>query len=1325
MASTKEKISQFIGSIFDRNPEDEFRSPLAGTDVSPQRSDFTFGQNIARGPIGQFGVKAQNFLESPTSRIKLPTLGDNVNPFLRTLGNLGLRGAEGILTEPIKTAGDIGRFAAGGAQGFQPASKSVKFGMDASLFDRRFDGPSPFETVQAPTRGKINIGPVNLPEFGLSESPIAQLGKTGLQAFEAPLTAFGASKRALVAFNLLISGAADQVTGGSFEEGVQKGTETALPQAGFLGVTSPLIDKIGGPLLARLASKSGANVVEGIALDRVIDSETTGLSLAIDAVVPVGIEVSGAAFKPILEKFEKFKNIPDKFGKKPSEIFNLLKNSKTVKNLGNKVSEITTKAGNKIFYDFKINRIVSGKKAALEVNDLGPKESRFITNAEGQDRVLLPDGTYKEWENGVQETFKATPEQLKNSAILGMGFDVEFDDEGNFIGFEPNQSRMIFAASVLGVKNKDQIIKKLGGLDGERIFKKNLSESENYSDYLRVNNEGFFGTMGKKASVPTQLLNRFARGGISAFKTMGKGGEALIKGFKEAEFFGETMNGKAWNAMSKALKRLSPEDNKNFHAVAQGLQQPESKEMANALRVWDQIRTDISNQSIQSGLKIEGRPWQPIPNYFPKKLPADVLKGGKDRFLKKIIESGQAKSMAEAEAVLTQYIRNKPVQRFGNLEKSRTFDMPDYDRDPNRVLEQYIRGAYGRLGDAIHLGPNNELIENAVKTIESEGKDANSAKFITDTILGKNVSSDLATEISNAATALQVVTKMGLSTFTNATQPVMTAMFTNPMAVLKAIGNFVTDKEGSKEFAQRAGIIADNSAKHIDNIIGEGASGSSWRMIAEKFLDVTKFSAVEMFNRVTASTAGRDEAERFARQLLADPTNNRLFRELERLDLDPSKILKQGGLSEDDAFKAGRKVVEETQFLTDTLRIPAGLKNPAGRILSQFKSFGFLATKAHTKNVKHISKEMFKGNPRPLINSLFVLGVAAPIAGEVAKDIKAFIKNKKRTEKGLERYVSNVLAGGGFGLAGDLGGLFGKFGSAGIVSTLAGPTAGDIFKGFEVIGSLTTDRKTLEGADEFKARTKPLLRESVKKIPIIGHTLANTFISNSFVEPFVGPNSEKSKAIDKYRQEVLVDTAELPSDLRDVATLYDAAFDKESSYHDARLKIEFDSTLTDEQRSKKIKTLEEKTYAAIKMKIRIGRENPEAVIGMELDRVSRISSATRRVDWVRDTLSKLPENERGRMLVELVQFESASGKKIITKSVAEQLGILSLYNANKPGKKPAIKSAPAFKGRVSKPSKIKTIDFEPLKIASLIPKTQEEVGIDIDLESLRNPNINI
>lgn len=418
--------------------------------------ELNLSQKFWTSPIGDALVRTQKFMESPTSRINLPRFNvDTSTPFFsdpfkgpKIAGNYALSGIETAITEPFKIGADIGR-AAATLGDFKPGSYSVRLGQKAATLD--------------PTQA--NFGDVK------------ELAALTGGALSSPFAARGLLQPnpATIGGNIALSG----LLGG--QEAAVQAAEKAAPMSGFLSTTGPLLDKIaGGRFLLRTALKSGANVLEGLALDKVIDSETTPLSVAIDALVPVGVEIAGPTKNALFAGLNKI------YREKPSQWF---KGAKSLENLGQNIVKVVGSDGVTRYRDTKANRWIK-KADALKL--LPEKPMQLVQTAPGrftnkQNLKDLAEGTLTGGakDNQIAQFLKNNP-QMAAGGLAGV--EPQFDEDGNFTGMKFNPQKATAGVIVAGgVKSIDDTRKvpigdttskynigKLGG--NEKILKQGVSD---------------------------------------------------------------------------------------------------------------------------------------------------------------------------------------------------------------------------------------------------------------------------------------------------------------------------------------------------------------------------------------------------------------------------------------------------------------------------------------------------------------------------------------------------------------------------------------------------------------------------------------------------------------------------------------------------------------------------------------------------------------------------------------------------------------------------------------------------------------------------------
>jgi len=415
-------------------------------------------------------------------------------------------------------------------------------------------------------------------------------------------------------------------------------------------------------------------------------------------------------------------------------------------------------------------------------------------------------------------------------------------------------------------------------------------------------------------------------------------------------------------------------------------------------------------------------------------------------------------------------------------------------------LINYIDDTYRGIMSTKNLGFNNNKAYKLVKGIGKEGGDMDISKRMLDRVLGKDTPGSLDPLASKLRT-YQIVTKLGTGAITNLGQSISTTLRTDIPSTTRAVVQALSpkNKAEAKHFTSLTGEILNSSKQRFVELAG-GEAGT----LSHKFLEKTKFIASEEFNRIVATNAGRIYTEKLLQQLTNNPNNKAAIRELKALGVDVDKLIK-GGLKDSDIISAGKQVSQDTQFDTGAQDLPYFWSSPWGKVVTQFKSFSFKQTQFIAQHFKRVTGEMKKGNLKPLINSLIVIFGVAPIVGEILKDIKSVLKNKKRSDMGWERYFNNLFAVASLGLLEDVGTLAtGKYGASGTIGVVGGPTSSDAYKLLQAGQSLTRDRKSYSGVEEVKARIKPLLKYGIKQIPVVGPAAESSLFSNQYTEPYVG-----------------------------------------------------------------------------------------------------------------------------------------------------------------------------------------------------------------------------
>lgn len=345
------------------------------------------------------------------------------------------------------------------------------------------------------------------------------------------------------------------------------------------------------------------------------------------------------------------------------------------------------------------------------------------------------------------------------------------------------------------------------------------------------------------------------------------------------------------------------------------------------------------------------------PHYFPRNY-TELLSTDKGlaRAAKHLVDSGQAKTTGEAVRDL-KFMKNQYSTPFGHFERSRTVDLPGYDKSKN-ALVNYVGGAYNKIGHAEQFGPKGEVADTLIGNIADEGRDADRAlknyQIATGQYKYHNPGVGKALE---RVRGFNRVTKLGLSSILNATQSTNTAAVT---------GIFRTAKAALKQLSPEERAYVDSTGVRVESVINnlrqQAGAAAKTKGALGKVLNAPGFGAVEKFNRGVAAVAGRD----YAQSLAAKGTPRAL--KILRDELGVEGDIK-GKLTPEQEVQASRKIVERTQFKTGAKDLPGWADSPMGKTVAQFRTFAYKQT-GFTYN--ELIKKAIHGNPAPLLRFLAV-----------------------------------------------------------------------------------------------------------------------------------------------------------------------------------------------------------------------------------------------------------------------------------------------------------------------------------------------------------------
>ena len=333
-------------------------------------------------------------------------------------------------------------------------------------------------------------------------------------------------------------------------------------------------------------------------------------------------------------------------------------------------------------------------------------------------------------------------------------------------------------------------------------------------------------------------------------------------------------------------------------------------------------------------------------------------------------------------------------------------------------------------------------------------------------------------DIVRRVNAYQTVSKLGAAQILNATQVFVngatvlskqggTALLTAPFRAIRSISRALFKNKKDFQLAKEAASIAEMDMQRVvtenaihGRIVDKQFNSKILSFLNEptKFLRGVGYMKVEEANRVAATALGNWQLRKWHSDLqrLVSTGKGQSSQAL-KLYKDLKGFGVKNPLAEEipvrDLQYATYKFNREINFAGETINLPQHWKTPLGKLLSKFKSFSFYQARFLKRHV--LDEAFLHGNINPLIMYLSAAGIAGGGVGAIRDTIS--LKDVKQDREALEALVYGISRAGGFGLFVDTLRDVGERGS-GLVDTIAGPTLGDIERGYVSLTSGQIDK---------------------------------------------------------------------------------------------------------------------------------------------------------------------------------------------------------------------------------------------------------------------------
>jgi hypothetical protein len=405
----------------------------------------------------------------------------------------------------------------------------------------------------------------------------------------------------------------------------------------------------------------------------------------------------------------------------------------------------------------------------------------------------------------------------------------------------------------------------------------------------------------------------------------------------------------------------------------------------------------------------------------------------------------------------------------------------------DRMLS-FFDDTFNRTSMASRFGPKHERVAARADALRKAG-DSRAAKAWEDYFYTNT--NDLRSPVIQAArdnakfadivrrvNAYQTVSKLGAAQILNATQVFVngatmlskqggTTLLTAPFRAVQSISRALFKNKKDFQLAKEAATTAEMDMQRVvtenaihGRIIDKQFNSKILSFLNEptKFLRGVGYMKVEEANRVAATALGNWQLRKWHSDLqrLVSTGKGQSTQAL-KLYKDLKGFGVKNPLAEEipvrDLQYATYKFNREINFAGETINLPQHWKTPLGKLLTKFKSFSFYQARFLKRHV--LDEAFLHGNINPLIMYLSAAGVAGGGVGAIRDTIS--LKDVKQDREAIEALVYGISRAGGFGLFVDTLRDVGERGS-GLVDTIAGPTLGDIERGYVSLTSGQIDK---------------------------------------------------------------------------------------------------------------------------------------------------------------------------------------------------------------------------------------------------------------------------
>jgi hypothetical protein len=470
----------------------------------------------------------------------------------------------------------------------------------------------------------------------------------------------------------------------------------------------------------------------------------------------------------------------------------------------------------------------------------------------------------------------------------------------------------------------------------------------------------------------------------------------------------------------------------------------------------------------------------------------------REKIIDHLVETRQAKDRAGAAILLDNEISKHIIRKAGNVEYSRTEEvrLPDeyYETNPSKSLLNYAKKVSKRVAFVDAWGMESQIFNRLRDDMYKQGGDYERANDLFKYETGQlTVKERKQLYRVNDVKALMALTKF--SPFTTLRNTFQGFLGTTTRGNLKAgiTGLIKSLDPNMKKHAYEAGVMADNLEGIFKDTVGHG-NDNFLSKLTTRYLDIIKFSATDRYNRVISGVGGLTFMEDMLKRIQKDSVwKKRAHREFDKLGLDPDKVIKNGGFTKEQKDKIMRTFAFDSQFSLRPQDLPVWWSSPTGKLVTQWKPWGFKMTQLIRDN---IVAELKNGNPMPIVTMLTAYGISGEVANYIIDSVRSVASFNPKSEKyetpnersligkikegdiggTVDRIISDLAGLGAFSLYWDIVRSFGygKLGEG--LSVLMGPAYSELSAIASNLFGPITKKLAMASEDDWEEVTKKTIK---------------------------------------------------------------------------------------------------------------------------------------------------------------------------------------------------------------------------------------------------------